>query len=228
MMRFLSTLSFVLSLVSFTYSQADSNRLPGRVPAKESAKTQATANEAERRTFREDALGFAITFPDPWLIAGDDFEERMREQGFDLSLKAPEGIGKASKIQVERALERVKVLVTAVRSGTGAQDNAILRVASEDLSSVPEVKDAVDYFDLMRSQFAVMTLPGEFEFSETQAEQLGKRQYAFLDTSSGQAKKRMYATVRKRTAIIFTLSYNSDADLRTFRQIMSAVEFQPK
>ena len=92
-------------------------------------------------------------------MPGDDFEDQMRSQGFDLSLKAPETLGKASRIQVDRALERVKVVVTAYRAMPGSKDNAILRVAAEDLSEVPEVSDAVDYFDLMRSQFAVMKLP---------------------------------------------------------------------
>jgi protein tyrosine phosphatase (PTP) superfamily phosphohydrolase (DUF442 family) len=46
------------------------------------------------------------------------------------------------------------------------------------------VKDAVDYFDLMRSQFAVMKLAADFKYSETQAEKLGLKQFAFLDTST--------------------------------------------
>lgn len=229
MMRLLLIVLAIFTIVSAVFSQGTTKTLPNRVPVKETAESVPAAKGAEVRTFRDDALGFAITFPEPWVIAGEDFEERMLAEGFDLSLKAPEGIGNASKIQVDRALERVKVLVTAFRSGsTGSQDNAIIRVAAEDLTPVPEVKDAVDYFDLMRSQFAVMKLPKEFEYSETQAEQLGARQYAFLDTHSGTSKKRMYATVRRRTALIFTLSYTADADLRTFRQIMSAVELQAK
>lgn len=222
---------FILAVLWFSsgiVAQVDNRKFPASVPVKEVPQPASKITVVEGRTYRNADLGFAITFPDSWLMPGDDFEDQMRSQGFDLSLKAPETLGKASRIQVDRALERVKVLVTAYRAMPGSKDNAILRVAAEDLSEVPEVTDAVDYFDLMRSQFAVMKLPPDFKFSETQAEQLGKRQYGFLDTSSDAGKKRMYATVRGRTALIFTLSYQTDEDLKTFRQIMSAIEYSAK
>ncbi len=222
---------FILAVLWFSsgiVAQGDNRKFPASVPVKEVPQPDSKITGVEGRTYRNADLGFAITFPDSWLIPGNDFEDHMRLQGFDLSLKAPETLGKASRIQVDRALERVKVLVTAYRAMPGSKDNAILRVAAEDLSEVPEVTDAVDYFDLMRSQFAVMKLPPDFKFSETQAEQLGKRQYGFLDTSSDAGKKRMYATVRGRTALIFTLSYLTDEDLKTFRQILSAIEYSAK
>lgn len=180
------------------------------------------------RTYTNRELGFALEFPDTWLIPGRDFEEHMRSQGFDLSLKAPDGISRTNKIQMERALERVKVLVTAYRSMPGSENNAIMRVSVEDLSMVPAVKDAVDYFDLMRSQFAVMQLPPDFKYSETQAEKLGSRQYAFLDTSASSGKKRMYATVKNGTAIMFTLSYSKAEDLETMRRILSGANLALK
>ena len=104
-------------------------------------------------------------------------------------------------------------------------DNAIMRVAIEDLTMTPQVKDAVDYFDLMRSQFAVMKLPADFKYSETQAEKLGVKQFAFLDTSTAAGKKRMYATVRNGIAILFTLSYTKPEDLATMRQILAGGNF---
>ncbi len=91
-----------------------------------------------------------------------------------------------------------------------------------------EVRDAVDYFDLMRSQFKVMKLPPNFTYSETQAEKLGSRQFAYLDVSSDAGKKRMYATVKKRYAILFTVSYKDERDLQTMRQILSAGNFALK
>ena len=120
----------------------------------------------------------------------------MKSSGYDITLKAPDNVSGASKIQLEKALQKVKILVTGYRSIPGSADNAILRVSVEDLRTVPAVKDAVDYFDLMRSQFAVMKLPTDFKYSETQAEKLGAKQFAYVDVSSNAGKKRMYATVR--------------------------------
>ena len=96
------------------------------------------------------------------------------------------------------------------------------------MKTVPQVEDAVDYFDLVRSQYAAMKLPPDFKYSETQAEQLGSKQFAFLDTSGAAGKKRMYATIRKGFAIMFTLSYTNDDDLQTFRQILSDGNFALK
>jgi hypothetical protein len=100
-----------------------------------------------------------------------------------------------------------------------------MRVSAEDLSTVPQVKDAVDYFDLMRKTFQSMKLPADFRYSETQAERLGKKQFAFLDVSSKAGKKRMYSTVRDGHAIMFTLSYLRDEDLQTMRQILADGDF---
>ena len=180
------------------------------------------------RSYTNTVYGFRITFPDAWLVPDRDFEDVMKSKGFDITLKAPANLSGAGKLQVEKALEKVKLLVTAYRSTPGATDSAIVRVSVEDLRTVPSVKDAVDYFDLMRSQFAVMKLPADFKYSETQAEKLGAKQFAFLDTSSNAGKKRMYATVRNGFAIMFTLSYTKPEDLATMRQILATGNFALK
>ena len=233
-------------LISLTANAVDAQRSRTKTPARQKAKPaqipsvvpvdkNAPAHGSDDvygtvsgRTYTNTALGFVLEFPDTWLIPGRDFEEHMRSQGFDLSLKAPDGVSRTNKIQIERALERVKVLVTAYRSMPGSEDNAILRISLEDLSLVPAVKDAVDYFDLMRSQFAVMQLPADFKYSETQAEKLGEKQFAFLDTSATSGKKRMYATVKNGVAVMFTLSYTKAEDLETMRKILAAGDFNLK
>ena len=101
-----------------------------------------------------------------------------------------------------------------------------MRIAVEDLTLTPQVKDAVDYFDLMRSQFAAMKLPADFKYSETQAEKLGAKQFAYLDTWSSAGRKRMYATVRRGHALLFTLSYSKPEDLATMRQILAGGDFR--
>ena len=178
------------------------------------------------KTYTNSVYGLQITFPDTWLIPAGDFEDYMRSQGHDISLKTPDNVTGVSKVQLDRSLQKVKVLVTAYRSMPGSTDNAIMRVAAEDLTLTPQVKDAVDYFDLMRSQFSVMRLPADFKYSETQAEKLGAKQFAYLDTSSLAGKKRMYATVRNGYAILFTLSYTKPEDLAAMRQILADGDFR--
>ena len=225
---------FLLICSSFAVAQKPAaktppKKIPAAVPGAETTPAPVVTGadgEVSGKSYTNSVYGFKITFPNTWLIAGSDFESNMRSQGFDLGLKAPENLNGASKIQLEKSLDRVKLLVTGYRSLPGSNDSAIIRVAIEDLSMTPQVKDAVDYFDLMRSQFAVMKLPPDFKYSETQAEKLGPKQFAFLDTSTSAGKKRLYSTVRNGYAILFTLSYTKADDLATMRQILASGDFR--
>ena len=199
-----------------------------QAPAEVPVKTPAAAGVASSNIYRNSEYGFQVTFPANWRITSDDFGEYARTRGFDLGLKAPGELNDVNKAQINRALKNVSVLLTAFRSVEGAKDGAILRISVEDLTTVPQVRDAVDYFDLMRSQFSTMKLPADFKYSETQAEKLGRKQFAFIDTSTSAGKKRLYATVRGRKAIMFTLSYRTDADLQSMRQILAAGDFNIK
>jgi len=171
------------------------------------------------------AFSRLLELPDAGLAPDREFEDYRKSKGHDISLKGRDNIGKTGKIRLDKALEKVKMLVTAYRALPGMADNAILRVSVEDLRLNLAVKDVVDYFDLMRSQFAVMKLPADFKYSETQAEKLGAKQFAFLDTTSNSGKKRMYATVRGGFAIMFTLTYTKPEDLATMRQILAGGDF---
>ena len=221
---FIALFLFVFASLAFGQGRP----IPPGVPIREvppAERPESLAAGVAGRSYSNPELGFRIIFPDEWIIPGDDFEDYLKSQGIDIGLKAPESIGRIDQIQLDRALERVRVLVTAFRAVPGSADNAIVRVAAEDLSMVPRVRDAVDYVDLMRSQFAAAKLPPDLKYSETQAEQLGRNQFAFIDTENKAGKKRMYVTVRRGVALLFTLSYSKPADLVTFRKIMSETEF---
>jgi len=197
------------------------------VAVKPAAKT-ANTGDMSGHAFTSEQFHFQITIPVAWYVADDNFENTTRKEGFDLSLKPPATLGPIAKTRLDQSLKRVKVLFTAYRSSAGAKDGAIMRVSAEDLTTVPQVKDAVDYFDLMRKTFQSMKLPADFKYSETQAEKLGQKQFAFLDVSSKAGKKRMYAMVRGGHAIMFTLSYLRDNDLQTMRQILANGNFALK
>jgi hypothetical protein len=179
----------------------------------------------EGKTYTNNALNFSITFPMTWLIPDDDFEAYMKKQGFDLTLRPPDSIVPADRSKMEQALKNVQMLVTAYRSIPGSDKNAIMRVSVEDLKTNPQIKDAVDYFDAIRNSFKAMRLPPDLKYSETQAEKLGEKQFAFLDVTSTAGKKRMYATVGHGFAIMFTLTYSLDEDLETMRQVLANGDF---
>lgn len=162
------------------------------------------------------------------MIPGYDFDAYAKKQGFDLGLKAPDSLALTSQAAINQAVKRVNIFLTAFRSTPGASDNAIVRISVEDLIANPQIKDAVDYFDAIGATYAAMKLPADFKYSETKAEKLGAKQFAFLDTSTDAGKKRMYATVRKRFAIMFTISYTKDDDLQTLRHVLEQGNFALK
>ncbi len=211
-------------------------KLPAKPAAKSNAATSVKQNvktavdkgEVVERTYTNATFNFEITLPDEWIIPGDDFEKIVREQGFDLNLQTPKAVNPIVQTKLNQTASRVSVLFNAFKSVAGVDETAILRVSVEDLRAVPQVKDAVDYFDLMRETYKNIKLPADFKYSETQAERLGRMQFAFLDTSNGAGKKRMYATVRNGHAVMFTLTYKSAEDLSAIKNALAAGNFRLK
>lgn len=220
------------SLVSFAQKPKPKStpvkKTTAKTVVKPSPKSTVDEGKVVGRTYTNEGFDFEITFPDTWLIPGQDFEKYMLSQGFDLRVKPPTAANPKDQAALKKAAARVKILLTAYRSMPGMTDNAIMRVSVENLSATPQIKDAVDYFDAMRASFKVAKLPADFKYSETDAEQLGKKQFGFIDVSSSEGKKRMYATVKNGYAIMFTLSYTKDEDLETMREILSNGNFALK
>ncbi len=219
---------FTLFLAAFVSAQTKPRPKPRPTPAIVPAKPSIDLGTVSGRTYTNETFNFEVTFPDTWLIPGYDFEDYMKKQGFDLGLKAPDSLPLSSKTKINQAIKRINILLTAYRSMPGATDNAIVRISAEDLAANPQIKDAVDYFDAIRATYAAMKLPTDFKYSDTQAEKLGAKQFAFIDTSTAAGKKRMYATVRKGFAIMFTISYTKADDLKTLRETLELGNFALK
>ena len=238
-MRYVLFVLLLLAFSTFAAAQVKPRPTPVKVPSGVPIKPGTTAKPigakavvdkgmVSGRTYTNEQFNFEVTFPDSWLIPGDDFEDYMKKQGFDLGLKAPDSLPPASKARVNQAIKKVNILLTAYRSMPGEADNAIVRISVEDLAANPQIKDAVDYFDAIRATFAAMKVPGDFKYSETQAEKLGDKQFGYLDTATTAGKKRMYATVRNGYAIMFTISYTKDDDLQTLRHVLEDGNFALK
>jgi hypothetical protein len=231
--------SIVIAMMAITmHVFAQSTSLPSKLPAKSisAASTAPTVAPVDHgivsgRTYSNKTFGFAITFPDTWLIADDQYLVYMRSRGVDLTPKPPKAASALAQGQLDAAFKRVTVLISAYRSPPGSRENSVLLVAVEDVRHVNTsrpVKDAVDYIDLLRSTFQLAEMPADFSYTETQAEKLGSHQFAFLDTSGREGKSRLYATVRNGFAILFILNYTADEDLDTFRDTLARASFSVK
>lgn len=216
-----------VSLASAQKRRTPTKKLPASVPVKAGTETREASVKLDSgsvtgRTYINPTLSFQVTFPDNWLIPGPDFEAYMKSAGFDLHTINSDALGPLAKKQFAK---NVTVLLTAYRSMPGTPDNTFVLIAAEDLSSVPQIKDAVDYIDVVRQSLLRAKLPAGFKFGETDAEQLGAMQFAFLDASSGTQKRRLYATVRQGYALLFTVAYVDDADLGTVRDVLRKGDF---
>jgi len=216
-MKLFLPILFLLSVGAQVDAQIPSRRaIPDVVPAKQ----EIDRGFLNGHRYVNAELGLEVSFPEPWQITSDDVAMEMRKKGFDLDVRAPEGMSQTAKASVNRAIRNVVVLVTAYKPG------ALARVSRESLGTYPQIKDAVDYLDAVRSTYAAMKLPADFKYFETQAEKLGARQYGFLDISNRSGKKRMYVTVRRGHAILFTLSYQARKDLDEFQTLLRQARFQ--
>jgi hypothetical protein len=215
-----------LSAAAIVLAQTRRTTPPAAKPAAE-AVPAIDLGAVSDRTYRNDTFNFELSVPEGWLIADPKAETTLKEQGIDLKLKAPKASTTQEQTRLNGYAKRVTVLLTAIHPQS-KDENTVMRVAVEDLRRTPQVKDAVDYFDLMREGYKTIRLPSDFKYSETQAEKLGRKQFGYLDTQSAESKTRMYATVRNGYAIIFNLTYRSDEDLQTFRQMLSDANFSLK
>jgi hypothetical protein len=176
-------------------------------------------------------LGFTMPLPETWTIATPEFATYMRGKGVDVSAKPPKAADVVSQKKVDANFKRLSILATVYRSLPGTSQNSMIRIAAEDvrgLNTNRPVKDAVDYVDLMRTQLSSVHMPASYKYSDTQAEKLGPNQFAYIDTSDNEGKTRIYVTVRKGYAILFSLNYVADDDLETFRDLLARASFALK
>ena len=214
-------------VVSVAQTKPKPRPIPAGVPVKVTG-VEAYGGSVEGRTYRNSKFFFEITVPDDWFIAGPDFEKIVKENGFDLTSNQPQNSPSKSGSAAPKPTRQVDILMTAFRSDPESKGNAVLRVTTEDLKPNPQIRDAVDYFDAITAAYMTIKLPPDFKYSATKAEQLGPKQFAYIDTSSAAGKKRMYATVRNGFAIMFTLSYTSDNDVESLRRILAGGNFALK
>ena len=183
------------------------------------------------KTYTNKTLGLAITFPDVWTVADDEFKTYVKSKGGDLTPKPAKAVSPADQAKLNADFKRLTFLMTAYRSLPGTRQNATAHIAVEDvrkLNTTRPVKDAVDYVDLVRFQMSQIKLPPGYSYSDTKAERLGNNQYAYLDSTDNGVRTRLYVTVRKSYAILLSLVYSADDDLETFRDVLARASFALK
>ena len=216
-------------LAGVSYSQKRKPvRAAGKAPAAAAPNPAVDPGTVDFRTYTNKTFRFSVTFPDDWIIPDKDIEAYVKTQGVDLNPKLPALLLPSTKNQIIRNTKNISVLLTVFKKVPGMADNTSIRISVENLKTFPQIKDAVDYMDALRITYKAMQLPVGFKYSETQAEKLGKKQFAFLDIETKDDKRRLYATVRNGHALIFSITYADRGDLEVLRQILTNGDFALK
>ena len=230
----LIALSMLMSLASYSQTKAVRKAMPPR-SSPPTAKSQPSRPIAQGSitggVYKNSSLGFSFPLPDSWTVATPEFATYMKRKGVDISPKPPRAADLSSQTKVDSNFKRLNILLTTYRGLPGSQENSMIQVAAEDvmhLDTNRSVKDAVDYVDLMRAQLGSVHMPANYKYSETQAEKLGPNQFAYLDTEDSQGKTRIYVTVRKGFAILFSINYVADIEVETLRDLLARATFALK
>jgi len=231
----LIALAMAASLAGFSQTKTVRKAAPPRPSSPPAAKSQPTGSVSQGTitggVYKNSSLSFSFPLPDAWTVATPEFATYMKQKGVDISPKPPKAADPASQAKVDTNFKRLNVLLTTYRALPGSPQNSMIRVAAEDvrhLDTNRPVKDAVDYVDLMRAQLGAVRMPAGYKYSDTQAEKLGPNQFAYIDTLDNEGKTRIYVTVRKGYATLFSLNYVADDDLETFRDLLARASFALK
>ena len=228
MKNFVKVIILIALVSGVSYAQRSNVKRTGPVPAKTSPGPTVDPGTVAFRTYSNPTLNFSVTFPESWIIPDKNIEAYVKTQGVELNPMLPSVLLQSTKNQIIRNTKRVSILLTAYKKVPGMAGNSVVRIALEDVKAFPQIKDAVDYMDAMRGTYRSMQLPAGFKYSETQAEQLGKKQFAFLDIETKDDKRRLYATVKNGRALIFSVTYTEKEDLEVLRQVLTNGNFTLK
>lgn len=189
----------------------------------------AAAGELDKGTVKDGQYTnkyFGIMFPIPenWQVQEEIVNKIIKDQG----AKSAKGKTAAAQKALNQATNRVTVAMTVFKNPLGSDENASFVLSFEDLRSIPSVKDAVDYLQLLVTTLKQVQLPPDMKYSEIQAEKLGTRQFGFIEINKKEATQRMYVTVKKNYAIFFVFTYNDAADLEIMRTMLANGNFALK
>jgi len=113
-------IGIILTAAMCSAGSAQAKKTSARIPAKPAASPVTTpavpAGSVSGHTYTNRGLGFEITFPDIWLIAGSDFIAYMKSKGVDITPKPPKASNPASQKKIDADFRRLKILLTVYRS----------------------------------------------------------------------------------------------------------------
>jgi hypothetical protein len=222
-------ISAVLLLASTAAAQdAPATQMPPPPPP---AAKPIDPGRLEGGKYVNDFFGISLSLPQNWVVHGETVKNAIMKT----SREVVEAEANArTKAELESSLARSTFLFIITKYGPGQQNVAFNAYASLGVERVPTaiVKTGSDYFDQMRSLMHLSAMKVEQQGPVRSANYGGVKFYVIdlkvtlQQGEKGVAAERLYATVMRGYALVFTFGYLDEDDLKTFDGIMNSVKFK--
>jgi hypothetical protein len=167
-------------------------------------------------------FGFKLTIPENWIVQPNDVSKTMEEKGRE-GLK---GKNPNAQKSITAAAQNVNVWLTTSKNFIGATDNAALMFITEKISRAQRVRNGYDYLlGSLKSYQLIQLPPGSMYSEKIESEKFGKETFYYYDFKIPGTNFRHYAIYRKGYALLFTLAYTSEENLKAATAILRAADF---
>ena len=227
------TTGYVLVLIVLTLVSAVLGQTTGKAPSVKGQSTTKSLNISsqnflgvnEGQVYSNKYFRLRLTAPDGWLV-------QQREVGIAIKNLGKRTVtGKSAQMQkaLNDASSRVTVLLTVSKDIMGMPNNSTLILSAEKTPPLLQVRNGRDYLRFNIETFKKVKLPEDFKYSENiEAEKFGTETLYYLQITRSFGSQRVYAFARNGYALFFTLTYTSDEELDTLRNIFATADLSWK
>jgi hypothetical protein len=171
-------------------------------------------------------FGFSLKIPEGWQVQDAESRKKFLQKGRQLSG------GKETQLQeaLEQAEQNTLNLLMLFRFPLGSTEayNPGFIVVAEKLAEDAPIRSGTDYLAYAKRAMELSRLP--YSFGAISAETLGGKSFGTMDVEvnvgKSPVKQSYHATVMKRHALVFILSYRDKEDFRSEKQILESVRFR--
>lgn len=197
---------------------------PKPTPAPIAQTTKVDLGKLRGNSYTNDFFALKFDFPLGWLVGDNELEKQLKaiEQA---QVKATSA---QAQNAVNQAAERVTPLLGGYKKLPGMPENASLRVMVEDVSPLPQITDGKAYLAQLVNTLKMTKMPADFKYSEVKSETIDNVKLDYIEASTGGSKKRLYATVRKKFALLLAIDYYETADFEALHKILTGADLNYK
>lgn len=218
-------ISFLTFCLLFFVNISPAQKAKPKAAPKPVAQTKVDLGVLRQNTYTNDFFELKIEFPFGWLVGDNELEAKL------LELMQPQIKAKNAKNQTSfnQAVQRLTPLLGAYRVLPGSRaDNSNLKIVVENLKATPQIKTTADYMVILNNSFKLANLPPGFKVSPVKSEVIDNVKFSYIEISFGLVKKRMYVTVKKRFALLFSIEYYSQEDYDVLYKSLTEADLQYK